>query len=123
MLNNLEEPSLVVMDNASYYSTLIDNFPKSITRRSDMQEWLKKKNFNISLLENLAELRMRVQALIPFQKKYEFDELEMGHEVIQLPPYYCLMGPGKNQVARNNKTYKMVDIEQLTNEASSVESD
>ncbi|KAE9526271.1 hypothetical protein AGLY_013902 [Aphis glycines] len=31
MLNSLEEPSVIVMDNASYHSTLIDNFPKSNT--------------------------------------------------------------------------------------------
>jgi len=43
MLNSLEEPSLVVMYNALYHSTLIDNFPKSNTRKADVQDWLTKK--------------------------------------------------------------------------------
>lgn len=126
MLNSLEEPSVIVMDNASYHSTLIDNFPKSHTRKADVQAWLTKKNVNFSPLENLAELRMRVKALIPFEKKYELDvlALEMGHEVIRLPPYHCQYNPieliwaqVKNQVAKNNKTFKMVDLEKLTHEA------
>ncbi|XP_060869615.1 uncharacterized protein LOC132944338 [Metopolophium dirhodum] len=73
MLNSLEEPSVIVMDNASYHSTLIDNFPK----------------------KNLAELRQKVKALIPFEKKNELDvlSLEMGHEVIRLPPYHCQYNP------------------------------
>jgi len=54
------------------------------------------------------------------------DELafKMGHEVIRLPPYHCQYNPVeliwarvKNQVAKNNKTFKMTDIERLTHEA------
>jgi predicted O-methyltransferase YrrM len=63
MLNSLEEPSVIVMDNASYHSTLIDNFPKSNTRKADVQAWLTKKNVDFSPLENLAELRQKVKAL------------------------------------------------------------
>ncbi|XP_022172555.1 uncharacterized protein LOC111035299 [Myzus persicae] len=126
MLNSLEEPSVIVMDNASYHSTLNDNFPKSNTRKADVQAWLTKKNVDFSPLENLAELRQKVKALIPFEKKYELDvlALEMGHEVIRLPPYHCQYNPieliwaqVKNQVATKNKTCKMVDIEKLTHEA------
>lgn len=126
MLQNLEEPSLIVMDNAPYHSTLIENFPKSNARKADVQDWLTKKNIKFSPLETLAELRMRVKALIPFEKKYEIDELAltMGHEVLRLPPYHCQYNPieliwaqVKNQVAKNNKTFKMVDIERLTHEA------
>jgi len=60
------------------------------------------------------------------KKKYELDvlALEMGHEVVRLPPYYCqynpielIWGQVKNHVATNNKTFKMVDIEKLTHEA------
>lgn len=50
--------------------------------------------------------------------------MEMGHEVIRLPPYHCQYNPieliwaqVKNQVASKNKTFKMVDIEKLTHEA------
>ncbi|XP_025203228.1 uncharacterized protein LOC112600257 [Melanaphis sacchari] len=126
MLNNLEEPSVIIMDNASYHSTLIDNYPKSNTKKADVQEWLTKKNIKFSPLETLAELKMRVKALIPNEKKYELDQLalEMDHEVIRLPPYHCQYNPieliwaqVKGQVAKNNKTFKMCDIERLTHEA------
>ncbi|KAL4153945.1 hypothetical protein QTP88_001778 [Uroleucon formosanum] len=126
MLNNLEEPSVIIMNNASYHSTLIDNYPKSNAKKADVQEWLTKKNIKFSPLETLAELKMRVKALIPNEKKYELDQLalEMGHEVIRLPPYHCQYNPielilaqVKCQVAKNNKTFKMCDIERLTHEA------
>ncbi|KAF0731469.1 DDE 3 domain-containing protein [Aphis craccivora] len=118
MLNNLEEPSVIIMDNASYHSTLIDNYPKSNAKKADVQEWSTKKNIKFSPLETLAELKMRV--------KYELDQLalEMGHEVIRLPPYHCQYNPieliwaqVKGQVTKNNKTSKMCDMERLTHEA------
>lgn len=68
MLNSLEEPSVIVMDNASYHSTLIDNFLKSNTLKTDVQAWLTKKIVDFSQLENLAELRLKVKALILFKK-------------------------------------------------------
>jgi len=95
MLNSLEEPSMIVMDNASYHSTIIDNFPKSNTRKADVQAWLTKKNVDFSPLEHLAELRLKVKALIPSEKKYELDvlALKMDHKVIRLPPYHCQYNP------------------------------
>jgi len=69
MLNNLEEPSIIVMDNASYHSTLVDNFPKCNARKSDVQDWLTKKNITFSPLETLAELKKKVKTLIPTEKK------------------------------------------------------
>jgi len=126
MLNNLKEPSVVIMDNASYHSTLIDNYPKSNTKKTDVPDWLTKKNIKFSPLETLAEPKMRVKALIPTEKKYELDQLalEMGHEVVRLPPYHCQYNPikliwaqVKGQVAKNNTTFKMSDLERLTHEA------
>jgi hypothetical protein len=50
--------------------------------------------------------------------------LENGHEVVRLPSYHCQYNPieliwaqVKSQVAKNNHTFKMVDIERLTHEA------
>jgi predicted O-methyltransferase YrrM len=51
LLNNLEEPSVVVMDNASYHSTLVENYPKSNWKKADVQKWLNEKNVKFSLLE------------------------------------------------------------------------
>lgn len=52
LINHLEEPSIIVMDNASYHST---SAVKSNSRKSDFQNWLKEKNIPYSNLETLAE--------------------------------------------------------------------
>ncbi|KAF0768218.1 Uncharacterized protein FWK35_00014617, partial [Aphis craccivora] len=126
LLNNLEEPSVIVMDNASYHSTLAENYPKSNWRKADVQKWLTEKNIEFSPLETLPELHQKIKALIPREKQYLLDQiaLENGHEVIRLPPYHCQYNPieliwaqVKSRVAKNNNTFKMVDIERLTHEA------
>ena len=126
LLNHLEEPSIIVMDNASYHSTLAENYPKSNSRKSDVQKWLKDKNIPYSNLETLAELKMKVKNIMPREKSYLLDQLalERGHEVIRLPPYHCqynaielIWAQVKNEVAKKNNTFKMVDIERLTHEA------
>jgi len=38
MLNNLEEPSVIVMGNASYHSALLENYPKNNTKKINLQE-------------------------------------------------------------------------------------
>jgi len=38
LLNHLEEPSIIVMDNASYHLTLAENYPKSNSIKSDVQK-------------------------------------------------------------------------------------
>jgi len=126
LLNHLEEPSIIVMDNASYHSTLAENYPKSSSRKLDVQKWLTDKNFSYSPLETLIELKIKVKNTMPREKSYHLDEvaLKRGHEVIRLPPYHCQYNPIqliwaqlKNQVSKKNNTFKMVDIERLTHEA------
>jgi len=45
LLNNLEEPSVIVMDNTSYHSTLVENYLKSNWRKADVQNWLTEKKY------------------------------------------------------------------------------
>lgn len=81
-----------------------------------------KKTEQIFLNQKLCELRERV----PKEKKYELDEiaLQMGHEVVRLPPYHCQYNPieliwaqVKGKVAKNNTTFKFDDVETLLNGA------
>ncbi|XP_025191598.1 uncharacterized protein LOC112591881 [Melanaphis sacchari] len=90
MLLNLEQPSIIVMDNASYHSSLIENYPKSNSRKADVQQWLRDKNIDFSPVETLDELREKVKPSMPRGKKYKLDELtfQMGHEMVRLPPYH-----------------------------------
>ena len=49
MLANLEEPCVVVMDNASYHSVLAEDYPRANTRKAEVQNGLKKNVFHIHL--------------------------------------------------------------------------
>lgn len=53
LLPSLEEPSLIIMDNASYHSTLVEKAPTASTRKAEMQQWLREHNipFNEKLLK------------------------------------------------------------------------
>jgi hypothetical protein len=69
LLNNLEEPSVIVIDNAPYHSTLKESYPKSNWRKADVQQWLMGKNVEFFPLETLPELRQKVKYLMPREKK------------------------------------------------------
>jgi len=69
MLNNLEEPCVIVMDNASYHSVLSINYPKYNAIKTSVQKWLGENEVDFSPLETLSELREHVKSLIPKQKK------------------------------------------------------
>lgn len=43
LLRGLEEPSVIVMDNASYHSNHLEKIPSTKTRKSDIIAWLEKK--------------------------------------------------------------------------------
>jgi len=48
-----------------------------------------KNNIEFHPLETLPELRQNVKNLLPHEQKYELYDIaiEMGHEVIRLPPF------------------------------------
>ncbi|KAL4153378.1 hypothetical protein QTP88_001211 [Uroleucon formosanum] len=103
LLNNLEEPSVIVMDNAPYHSTLKETYPKSNWRKAGVQQWLTDKNVEFHPLETLPELRQKVKYLMPREKKYEPDEIALEK--------------GEGRSGEKNYTFKMVDIKRLTHDA------
>lgn len=127
LLLGLEEPSIIVMDNASYHSQQINLVPTSSTRKSEIQEWLREHGIEFTSKEFKPELLQKVRRHRP-EKTYHLDQmaLEYGHEVIRLPPYHCQYNPielvwaqVKNEVATKNKTFKIADVEKLVDEAIS----
>lgn len=48
MLQHLEEPSIIVMDNASYHSVLSENYPKANEKKANVQKWLSGKEVEYS---------------------------------------------------------------------------
>ncbi|XP_050059675.1 uncharacterized protein LOC126550967 [Aphis gossypii] len=126
MLGNLEEPCIIVMDNAPYHSTLYEDYPKSNTKKADVQTWLQNKSIPFIPEETLCELREKVKLSMPKEKKYKLDQIafQMGHEVVRLPPYHCQYNPIemiwaqiKGEVAEKNHSFKIADVEVLVNNA------
>jgi len=68
MLGNLEKPCVIFMVNASYHSMLAEDYPKTNTRKADVQKWLQEKSIPFTLEETLCELRERVKLSMPKEK-------------------------------------------------------
>lgn len=53
LIANLQEPSIIVMDNASYHSTVEHKNPTSAWKKADIEEWLRNKqiDFDVTLLK------------------------------------------------------------------------
>ncbi|CAB3231919.1 unnamed protein product [Arctia plantaginis] len=128
LLQSLEEPSVITMDNAPYHSQQINRAPTSANKKSEIQEWLREHGIELSDSELKPDLLQKVQRNRP-EKIYELDQLalESGHEVIRLPPYHCQYNPielvwaqAKNEVASKNTTFKIADVEVLLHEAISI---
>ncbi|XP_060836421.1 uncharacterized protein LOC132919089 [Rhopalosiphum padi] len=122
MLHHLEEPSIIVMNNVSHHSSLVKNYPKINSKKTDVQQWLREKNVEFSPLESLAELREKMKSTIPRGKKYKLDELtfQMGHEVVRLPPttvstiqQNSFWHKLKAKWPKKNRTFKIGDVEAL----------
>ena len=122
----IEPHSVIVMDNASVHSVIVDKAPSSNTRKSDIMTWLSKRNITHSSSQTRTELLQLVKMHKPACNTYEIDSIarEHGHRVVRLPPYHCHYNPieliwsqVKGYVADKNRTFKIADVEKLTHEA------
>jgi hypothetical protein len=113
-------------DNQVFASPRKQEAPSTNSRKSEIADWLKKKNIIVDPTETRAELLQRVQPLKTC-KIYELDQIanERGHQVIQLPPYHCQYNPTEliwvqvnRKVADRNKTFKLADVERLMSDVT-----
>lgn len=90
LIPNLEEPSIIVLDNASYHSRTIYKQPTSSWKKDQIFQWLVQENQNPSPGLLKSELLVKAKS-IQKPKLYVVDEMlrENGHEVLRLPPYHC----------------------------------
>jgi len=90
LIPNLEEPSLIVMDNASYHSMELEKQPTTCWNKKQIQQWLDKNGiaYDDTMLKNEI---LSIAKINKKPKKYIIDELlrQNGHEVLRLPPYHC----------------------------------
>jgi hypothetical protein len=70
------------MDKASYHSAVLNKAPSTNSRKSEIVDWLKKKNITVDPIETRAELLQRVQPL-KTRKIYELDQIanDQGHRL------------------------------------------
>lgn len=91
LIPNLEQPSLIIMDNASYHSGLDEEIPRKSWTKQHMLEWLLKKSVKVP--DNAFKDRIweTVQQQTMPKKIYHLDNYaeSHGHRVLRLPPYHC----------------------------------
>ena len=121
LLPRLEEPSVVILDNASYHNKQRDKPPTTQNKKDEIKEWLDKHNITYdstdikkTLLEKVKQYRT--------SPIYLTDEAahEHGHTVLRLPVGHCELNPielawasVKGYVAKHNRDYNLAEVEQL----------
>lgn len=97
LLKNLEEPSLIVMDNARYHSVLEHKIPNISWTKGRIQEWLtvRKIGFN---KDGFKKEILQIALQHKPKKTYIIDTMaaQYGHKVLRLPPYHCIFNPIEN---------------------------
>lgn len=90
LIPNLEQPSLIVMDNASYHSRSIIKNPTCSWKKDEIKEWLRQHDIAFPPTSLKVEL-LAIADSHRIKKEFVVDEMlrEHGHEVLRLPPYHC----------------------------------
>nr|XP_015840131.1 PREDICTED: uncharacterized protein LOC103314336 [Tribolium castaneum] len=94
LLPSLENPTIIVLDNASYHSRVEERQPSTSWKKDEIKTWLEEKKIvhpqNAFKQELLAIAKSNKQNV-----NYKVDKLveEHGHKVLRLPPYHCHYNP------------------------------
>lgn len=91
LLPSLPEPSIIIMDNASYHSTQINKAPTQANKKADLAAWLEKNGIETNSEMLKSDLIKLVLENKNSKQRYEIDELALshGHRVLRIPPYHC----------------------------------
>ncbi|XP_050506224.1 uncharacterized protein LOC126884326 [Diabrotica virgifera virgifera] len=120
LLPNLEEPSLIIMDNASHHSTVVEKIPNASWAKHSLIEWLTNRHISCSISMMKFELMDILKKNLP-DKVFKLDRLALqyAHRVLRLPPYHCQFNPIDN-VWSDCKRYYDANITSsgVTNEAT-----
>ena len=125
LIPNLSQRSVVVIDNAPYYSVQENKCPNQSSRKADIQTWLTRNGVawsNDMLKVELIELCKTNRPSLT----YSVDQTlkQHGHVAIQLPPYHTelnsielIWAMLKRKVTKTYLTFKKKDAQKLTEEA------
>lgn len=89
LLPHINLNSVIVADNSSYHSVQLEKLPSSLTRRRDIQQWLREKYIPFFADQLKADL-----TALANDYKYKFSRQRTdapakaaGHDVIRPPPH------------------------------------
>ncbi|KAJ0175323.1 hypothetical protein K1T71_009464 [Dendrolimus kikuchii] len=109
LLPNLEEPPLIIMDNAPYHSIRMNKTPTTNTNKPEIQKWLADNRLDFT-----SELTKPLDSLLA----------QHGHKCLRLPAYHCDLNPiemvwssMKRKVAVINIEHKNQNMQKLITEA------
>ena len=122
LLPTLDEPSVIILDNASYHNKQMDKAPTAKDRKGTIQQWLK----DHSIQYNDTDIKKTLLELVKQHRPeplYLTDKVihDHGHTVLRLPVAHCELNPielawsqVKRHVARHNKAYNLTEVYRLT---------
>jgi len=96
LLPSLEQPSLIMMDNAKYHLVYGDDVPKaSKMKKEECLTYLQSKQVVIPPNASALQLKALVKKYIQDNVSFECERLakEQGHEVLLTPPYHSDLQP------------------------------
>ncbi|XP_063976047.1 uncharacterized protein LOC135164386 isoform X2 [Diachasmimorpha longicaudata] len=95
LVPNIREPSIIVMDNASYHSQRVHQNPTQKWTIAQIQKWLDDHNIRYEPGTTKKELLVIVQLNKP-EVRYQLDDYVAkctDHEIVRLPPYHSIYNP------------------------------
>ncbi|KAJ8921256.1 hypothetical protein NQ315_013728 [Exocentrus adspersus] len=94
LLVNIPKNSIIVMDNATYHSRLLNKVPNATNTKEEIQENMLANDIYFEYSYKKRQLLL-VLGAFNIKKEYVCDRMaeEMGHTVLRLPPYYCTFKP------------------------------
>ena len=124
LLPRLEEPTVIILDNASYHNKQKDKPPTSTDKKDDIKTWLDQHHISYSDTDIKKTLLEKVKQHRP-TPIYLSDKAahEHGHTVLRLPVAHCELNPielawasVKAYIARHNTRYTLQEVQRLTPE-------
>ncbi|XP_027845356.1 uncharacterized protein LOC114125783 [Aphis gossypii] len=118
----LDDNAIIIMDNAFYHNTKVEQIPVPSWKKENIIKWLQEKNIQVDNSFVKAELMDLVRKhKLPYDK-YVVDELAKAENkfVLRIPPYHFELNPielawsiVKGYVKNKNTTFKLDDAKQL----------
>lgn len=96
LLPNLDEPSLIIMDNAKYHCTFAEDVPKVYKlKKEELVHYLQSVNVRIDPSDTVAILKQKANKYVQENEQWEIVKLaeERGHKVLFTPAYHSDLQP------------------------------